>query len=74
MFKGPTECKTYLAGKRYPLVILVLPGLQPPKLSHSFLKNLPAPLLIHPSIPPPPNKPGLAALTIASISNVLISP
>jgi len=63
-----------LAGKLYPLVILVFPVGQPFNVTHSSNKAFPAALCIAPSIPPPPKHLSFAAFTIASISRRHISP
>ena len=51
-------------GRLYALVILAEPVSQPPNVRHSFSRSGPAALWITPSIPPPPRRDSLAALTI----------
>ena len=71
---GATVWITYFAFKSYPLVILASPSLQPCNVLHSSNNSGPATSCIAPSTPPPPNKELLAALTMASTSNLVISP
>src|SRR5690606_24941706 len=62
-----------LAGSAYPAVSLASPGAQPPSLRHSSSRPGPAARWIAPSTPPPPRSAEFAALTMASMSSVVMS-
>src|SRR5690606_21687209 len=61
------------AGSACPAVSLASPGAQPPSLRHSSSRPGPAARWIAPSTPPPPSRVELAALTMASMSSVVMS-
>src|SRR3954471_8437233 len=64
---------TYFAGSLYPFVSRASPVGHPPILRHSSSSSDPAARWIAPSTPPPPSSDSLAALTIASIFNLVMS-
>src|SRR4051794_26685810 len=71
---GPTAWKTYLAGRLPALVATALPVGQPPILRHSAMMVGPPARRMAPSTPPPPARPELAALTMASAWTLVMSP
>src|SRR5262245_47856561 len=64
----------YRAGSRKPSVSLASPVWQPPSAAHARSSSGPAAAKIAPHTPPPRARRPLAALTIASTDNVVISP
>src|SRR5437867_91047 len=71
---GPTAWKTYFAGRLPPLVATALPVGQPPILRHSAMMLGPPARWMAPSTPPPPARAELAALTMASVCTLVMSP
>src|SRR5438046_5252471 len=65
---------TKRAGNLYPRVIFASPASQPPSVRHSASSAGPAARWIAPSTPPPPRSVVFAAFTIASTSNLVMSP
>jgi len=73
-YRGPTVWITYVALRFPPVVMTAWPVGQPPIFLHSCRMAGPPARCMAPSTPPPPARRVFAALTIASVDSLVISP